>query len=140
MNKKPIKFLIFKIIGVAGLVVAFVGGFKSCNGFGDFETNDFMVGGIMLTFGLFVGISCLVTGFMPAITKATAKTARYIQQENKEVLKDIMTTNAEIASEAVKTTAKAVKDGIKDTMYCKYCGKEIDADSLFCKECGNKLN
>ena len=76
MNKKPIKFLIFKIIGVVGLVVAFIGGFKSCNGFGDFESNDFMVGGIMLTFGLFVGIACLVTGFMPEISKSTAKTVQ----------------------------------------------------------------
>lgn len=25
-------------------------------------------------------------------------------------------------------------------MYCKFCGKEIDADSCFCKHCGAKLN
>ena len=30
-------------------------------------------------------------------------------------------------------------DTPNDSMYCKYCGKKIDADSLFCKNCGKKL-
>ena len=94
----------------------------------------------MLTFGLFVGIACLMMGFRPEMTKATIKTAKYIQEQNKEILKDFVSTNAEITSEAVKTTVKAAKEGLKETMYCKYCGKEIDKDSIFCQECGKKLD
>ena len=78
-------------------------------------------------------------GFRPEMAKLSTKTAKYIQEENKEDLKEIVTTTAEIHSEAVTVTTKAIKEGLKDTMYCKHCGKEVDIDSKFCKHCGGNL-
>lgn len=28
---------------------------------------------------------------------------------------------------------------IDETIYCKYCGEEIDSDSVYCKNCGRKI-
>ena len=97
-----------------------------------------MIGGLMATFGLFIGVSCLVMGFRPEITKMSTKSIKYIQQENKEDLKDIISTTADIASEAVTKTTTAIKQGIEDTIFCKHCGAKIDFDSKFCNKCGKE--
>ena len=39
--------------------------------------------------------------------------------------------------------AKAIKEGFSEMendpqMYCKHCGKSIDADSKFCNHCGKE--
>ena len=109
------------------------------NGFGNFEDNSFVIGMFMMPFGLFLGSTGIVVGFRPEITKHTIKTAKYLQEENKEELKKIMSTVAEINSEAVTVTAQAAKEGLKEMMHCKYCGQKIDVDSQFCKHCGQKL-
>ena len=137
-NNKPKYFIIFKIVGFIGIILAIIGFILACKGFGDFESNNFMIGGLMATFGLFMGVSCLVIGFRPEITKMSTKSIKYIQQENKEDLKDIINTTAEIASEAVTTTATAIKQGIEDTIFCKHCGAKIDFDSKFCNKCGKE--
>jgi hypothetical protein len=139
MKKKPIIFLIFKLIGLVGFGVFIFGLVKLINGFGNFEDNSFIVGSLTLPLGLFLTFTGLVLGFRPEITKHSIKTAKYIQQENQEDLKEIMTTTAQINSEAVEATAKAVKKGLGQTMYCKHCGQEVDIDSQFCKYCGRKL-
>ena len=137
--KKPISFLIFKIVGFVALAIAIWGAVLAFSGFDDFESNNFMIGGFMATFGLFAAIACLVKGFSPEITKQSLKTQGYIMQENKEELSNIATTTAEIASDAVTVTTKAVKEGFLDEqMYCKHCGAQIDADSKFCKSCGKE--
>ena len=138
MNKKPKHFTIFKVIGVIGLIVAFIGFVKLLNGFGNFGTNDFMFGMFMGPFGLFVGFSCLMIGFRPEISRIATKSAKYIQEENKDELKDIATTSADITSEAFTVTASAIRKGLNETLFCKYCGKEIDSDSIFCRHCGQK--
>ena len=33
---------------------------------------------------------------------------------------------------------KNIKE-IDETIYCKYCGEEIDSDSVYCKNCGRKI-
>ena len=33
---------------------------------------------------------------------------------------------------------KYIKE-IDETIYCKYCGEEIDNDSVYCKNCGRKI-
>ena len=138
MNNKPKHFIIFKIIGFIGIILAIIGFVLTFVGFGDFESNNFMIGGFLTIFGLFIGISCLIIGFRPEITKMSAKSIKYIQQENKEDLKDIVSTTADIASEAVTTTATAIKQGIEDTIFCKHCGAKIDFDSKFCNKCGKE--
>ena len=137
-NQKPKHFLIFKILGCVFAVVAVMGFVLVFTGFGDFENNNFMLGGFMSTFGLFLALTFLMLGFKPEMTKMATKSARYIQQENKEELTDIANTTADIAGGAITKTVKAVKNGIKDTKFCKHCGAEIDADSTFCKECGKQ--
>ena len=138
MSKKPIHFLIFKIVGILGIAAAVYGAVLAINGFGHFENHDFMIGGFLVTFGLFVGISCTVIGFSPEIATMKAKSARYIQEENKDDLTAIASNTADIVSDAVKTTAGAVADGMRATKFCKHCGEKIDADAKFCSSCGKK--
>ena len=139
MKKKPMLFLIFKILGFVGIGIFVIGIINLVNGFGNFEDNSFVIGMFMMPFGLFLGSTGIVVGFRPEITKHTIKTAKYLQEENKEEFKKIMSTVAEINSEAVIVTAQAVKTGLKEMMHCKYCGQKIDVDSQFCKHCGQKL-
>ena len=107
-------------------------------GFGDFSNNNFMIGGFMMCVGMFAGITCLSAGFKPELTRLKTKTTKYIQEENKEDLTDIVSNTADISSEAIKTVTKSIKSGMQDTMFCKHCGKEIDADSKFCNKCGKE--
>ena len=138
--KKPAAFIILRAVGICFLAVALLGIVLVIVGFGDFESNNFMIGGFLITFGLFVGISCTVTGFTPELSKMSVKTQKYIQNENKEDLKDIADTAAEINADAVTTIARAASEGFsKDaTVFCKECGSKIDADSKFCRHCGTK--
>ena len=138
-NKKPLHFLVLKIVGAMGIAAAIVGIVLSVSGFGDFESNKFMIGSLLTTFGLFVGISCLVSGFRPELTRMSLKSAKYIQNENKDELGDIINTSAEIAKDAISTTVGAIKDGLAESCkYCKHCGALIDADSKFCSKCGKE--
>ena len=138
MNNKPKHFIIFKIIGFIGIILAIIGFILTFVGFGDFESNNFMIGAFVATFGLFIGISCLIIGFHPEITKMSTKSAKYIQQENKEDLKDIANNTAKIASEAITKTTTAINKGFDDKIFCKYCGEKINSDSKFCNKCGKE--
>jgi hypothetical protein len=137
--KKPLLFLILKIVGFFCLAIALLGIVLVINGFGDFETNNFMIGGFLTTFGLFIGISFSILGFRPEISKMAIQSQKYIQEENKEALKEISDTTAEINANAVKTIANAVAEGFsQNTVFCKECGEKIDSDSKFCRHCGTK--
>lgn len=136
--KKPLHYLFFKILAAVFALVAIVGIVLSIKGFGNFENNHFMIGGIMTCFGLFAAFAFAVLGFRPEITKMSMKSAKYIQQQNKEDMQEIITTQAEMHKEAVAMTASAVKEGLADTKFCKHCGAKIDEDSRFCKECGGE--
>ena len=98
-----------------------------------------LISGIFMAF---LAFPSFFIGFMPKIVKGMAKTNIYlskeIQQEHKEDLSNIASTSADISSEAITKTAKAVKKGLKNTMFCKHCGTEIDADSKFCNSCGKE--
>lgn len=107
-------------------------------GFGDFYSNNFIIGGFITVIGLFIGLGCLVSGFHPEIAKMQAKSVKYIRENNKEDLKDIASNSAHISSDAIVTVTKSVKKGLEDTMFCKHCGVEIDKDSKFCKSCGKE--
>ena len=137
-NNKPIHFLILKILGFMGVVIAVIGFSLSISGFGDFESNNFMIGGLMVPFGLMLAVPCLVNGFRPEIAKMNTKSIKFIQEENKDDLKDIANNTAEITQDAITTTAEAVKKGFQDTKFCKHCGAKIDSDSKFCSKCGKE--
>jgi len=135
---KPIHLIILKIVGFIFLGVTIAGIVLSVKSFDDSKSNNYMIGGIMTCFGLFISIACLMCGFRPEIIKMQTKTSKYIQNQNKEDLKEINTTTAEIKEDAITKTAKAVKKGLKDAKFCKNCGKEIDSDSKFCNYCGTE--
>ena len=138
MNQ-PRHFWIFKIIGVIGAVAAVTGIVLSVRGFGDFESNNFMIGGFMTVIGVMMTGVGITIGFSPEIAKARAKTIRYIQEENKEDLSAIARGGAEIMSDAVSKTADAIRGDTRETIFCKHCGARIAADSKFCSCCGKEL-
>ena len=138
MNR-PRHFWIFKIIGVIGAVATVTGIVLTVAGFGDFESNNFMIGGFVAVIGVMMTALGIMIGFGPEIAKARAKTLRYIQEENKDDLTAIANNSAEIMSDAVSKTANAIANGVQKTMFCKHCGARIDADSTFCSRCGKEL-
>lgn len=138
MDKKPLYFLTFKILGCVGVVALICGIILAVSGFGDFESNNFMIGTFVAVGGMALTMFGMLIGFAPEMAKASAKTLKYIQEENKEDLTAIANNNAEIMRDAISTTASAIADGVKKTMFCKHCGAKIDADSKFCSSCGKE--
>jgi hypothetical protein len=123
-NKKPIIYLILKIIGIIGLIIGIYGFFLSISGFGDFSSNDFMKGGTMATVGCFIGFACLMTGFTPEFAKLKNKTSKYIQELNEDLTIDKENQNNDESSDT-KT---------KHSKYCKHCGAKLITDK--CDYCG----
>ena len=138
-NNKPKHFLILKIIGAILILLAIAGFVLTFNNFDNFENNYCMIGSFMTIFGLMLGIPCLAKGFSPEITKMNTKSAKYIQQETKDDVKDIINTTTEITKDAITKTTSAIKKGLQDVKFCKHCGAQIDADSKFCSVCGKEL-
>ena len=138
-NKKPMHFFVFKILGVTGIILLILSLFLILTGFDDFESNRFMIGAMLLPFSVLITFTGIMTGFKPEIAKLKTKTAKYIQDQNKQDLADISDNAADIMSGAITKTVQAVKSGLDDTMFCKHCGAQIDADSAFCNKCGKKL-
>ena len=140
MKKTPAFLHVLKALGFLFLALAIYGFVLTVRGFGDFTTHDFMIGGILATFGSFAAILCLLFGFSPLLARLHTKTALHIHTENQADLAALANAHAATTSEAVVTTAKAVREGlIGDTIYCKHCGKKVDTDSKFCKHCGGAL-
>lgn len=139
MNKKPTHFHIFKLVGVVGVITAVVGIVLAISGFGDFETNNFMIGGLLTVIGMMATAIGIMIGFGPEIAKARVQTARYIQEETKDDLTAIASNSAEITKDAVTTTAEAIREGMEIKKYCKHCGAKIDSDAKFCTACGKEL-
>ena len=134
-NEKPKFFFVLKILGIAGVLLAVTSLLLIITGFGDFQSNKFMIGSLLAPFGFMTACVGLILGFKPEISKMTTKSSRSIGQENKEDLTAIASNTAEIMGEAVAKTVQAVRRGIEDTMFCKHCGAEIASDSKFCKVC-----
>ncbi len=138
-NKKPKFFLVLRIVAICMFVVGVI---LIVLGTTKYKMNDVMINPALFAPGLFLAVMslpCFIVSFLPEIQNLGVRTIKYMQNANKEDLKDISTQAADIRSEAIKNTAKSIKDGIKDTMYCKECGAVIDADSKYCKECGKKI-
>ena len=127
---------VLRILGALALAVGVWGIILSASGFGDFSSNDFMIGGFMATFGIFLGVSFLAIGFTPSLARFSTKLAKTVQRENADDIKEIATGAAKISEDAIEISAAAVKRGLSDTCFCKECGEKIDADSKFCKKCG----
>jgi len=67
------------------------------------------------------------------------RSRKKVLDEHEDSLTDLSNREANIKKGYVKTMAKAVKEGLgEDTIYCRYCGANIESDSIFCKKCGKK--
>lgn len=80
-----------------------------------------------------------LTDLVTTTSDVMVKSRKKVLKENEEDLRDISNRTAYIHKDAVTTTAEAIKKGLSsDGIYCKYCGDFIDKDSKFCKSCGRK--
>lgn len=147
-QKEPKQFFVFRILGYISLIVGII---LIVLGFGvfriDYETYSsgnpaFFAPGIIL---FFISICFLIAGYEPQIQKMIVNRKKYIQQLNKDNLKDIANDKADISmstmpkvSNAITEVTQAIKKGWKNTRFCKHCGAEIDNDSKFCKDCGKE--
>lgn len=138
MKEKPKHLKIFKVIGFIGVTVGVIGFILAFSNFGG-NGGLFMLGGFLGCFGIFIGVSSLMIGFRPEMSKMGIQTTKYIQQDNKEDFKEMANTTADIAEEAISKVARSIKEGLdEEKMYCKHCGTLIDADSRFCNKCGKE--
>ena len=80
-------------------------------------------------------------GSLESLTESMIKMKKNIIEKNEEDLKELSRKSAEIQSDGVEITARAIKKGLTtdEGIFCKYCGKKIDADSQHCKYCGKEL-
>lgn len=77
--------------------------------------------------------------FRGKIMSHQIKATKYMMEESREDLKDISDNMAYATHNRIKSAARAVKEGLEDNqIYCKHCGKKIDADSKFCSICGKE--
>lgn len=71
--------------------------------------------------------------------EVVVNTKKGILDKNEKTLTDISTNEANIKAPALKKITRAIKEGlVENTVYCKYCGEEIDSDSVYCNKCGKK--
>ena len=97
-------------------------------------------GKFYLAFVSFLGVFILFPGF---VLLSLGTTRAMLEFQAQSVGPVAVEATDKYGKKVVKTMAQAVKEGLSDedeTIYCKYCGNEIDADSEFCKFCGKKLN
>lgn len=142
-NPKAYKILfklsiVFLVLAIVGFVLTFTVPALSIDGH---VPGPFLTVPVLLTLASLV---CLTWNLIPTLIKTMMKlnmgTFKYIQETNKDNLKDIVDINAEIGRDAVKTYASAIKEGFEqDLIYCKHCGGQIESDSSFCKHCGKNL-
>ena len=146
-NKEPGVYLFLRIIGFAllaiGIIVLIVSLLQKTPSMGDsgwYEAESARSGGICAGIGcILISIFLILMGFMPSFKKIEIQTKKYIMNENKEDLTNILDTTTDISKDAIVKTTKAVKKGLaEDTMFCKHCGEVIDSDSKFCNKCGKE--
>lgn len=88
---------------------------------------------------LFIIFFTFSSNFKAKLMGKNIKAAKYLLDDNKDILQELSDTSAKISENAIKTRVKAFKEGLRDeTMYCKHCGEVIDSNSNFCKKCGQK--
>ena len=136
-ERKPTHFRVLKLLGLLAAAVSVAGIVLLITGFGKFESSRFIIGGMMMSFGLVAAFPCLIIGFSPELTRMRVRSSRYIQNENREDLTELANTSAEIMSGAVKTVANAARDSEKPR-FCRHCGKSIPEDARFCPACGGQ--
>ena len=160
-TQKPKIFLILRIIAVILMVVGSVLLIKGINydvpamgesGWFDARgaQTGFIAGGTMC---IFFSVPLIVGSFTPEIRKMSVRTAKYLQEETKDDVKDMVDTNMDITRDARQENIDMMADGFsramgndqpksttsRKTKYCSNCGGKISATSKFCEHCGTKV-
>lgn len=92
--------------------------------FGQTDTLTNILFVFTIIFFILLLIFALIMLFRPKFkNKIMGKSSK--SNKKKEILND----NKEV---------KSIKE-MDETIYCKYCGEEIDGDSVYCKNCGRKI-
>lgn len=96
-----------------------------------------IIGGLLFVLAIVLMFSSKARGWM---LSKQVKSVKYMMDESKDDIHSISTDMADATKDGMETTARAIKKGFtaEDSMYCKYCGKQIDRDSVFCKHCGKE--
>jgi hypothetical protein len=138
--KEPKHFMIFRFVGFlllfGGITLIILGAVVFRTGRGAGDNAALIVPGI---FSCILSIPSLLIGFATKINKMHIDSIKYIQEENKENIKEIANNSADIVAEPLSKVVKSIKQENKKNKYCKECGASIDLDSKFCKSCGKKL-
>lgn len=81
-----------------------------------------------------------LTDIMTTMGNVQVKSKKNILDQNEETLQNMSNRYANITKDGIETTVRAIKKGLaeEDKMYCKHCGQLIDKDSKFCKNCGKE--
>lgn len=136
-----------KVLRVLGLILVAIGGLFMIVGFVDFfgafgghgmptKFWCFFVGAPLLGLGTF----CLKLGYLGAVT-------RYVAGEVAPVGKDTLNYMARGTRGSIEEIAEAVGEGLREagdperaeSVRCRRCSTENDADARFCKSCGEPL-
>jgi len=152
MKDKTTRFLVLKIIGCVGILIAIAGIIMFIiNLGGEFNAGLFIAGLLMMVLGILSGVPCLFFGFLPRLLAARVATMQQLQQQNIHIIKELSqaaaeaSANMQAAANAPSSIASTPReepapvDTAMDKMYCKHCGAQIDSDSKFCKACGKEL-
>ena len=107
-------------------------------------------GGFIMSFGFHklgffvfavIGLALVGFGGQAKLLGNGRNIQAYFVQQNIPVAKEGIEKISPSMGKAAEQVAKGIKKGLSDdnTIYCKYCGAEIDVDSSFCKKCGKEL-
>lgn len=92
--------------------------------------------GVLITF---LSIPILFTGFAPSLQKFGAKLQSETMEHAGKEITMATSKSAEVVSPAITKVAQSIKQAFDNSqIYCKHCGKLIDADSKFCKHCSEQ--
>ena len=89
----------------------------------------------VLGFGLFaVGIICFNSSHSRQISA-------YMMQQHMPLSQEYIKKMSPSMGNVAKEITKGIKEGMSayESIYCKHCGSQIDADSNFCNKCGKQL-
>lgn len=119
------KSIIFKVLAFVGVAVVISGIVMTVTGFGDFESNNFMIGGFMVTFGIFATVLFFVKGFGSHFNK--------MNQNIEDIVANI-TKNATIGTDE----SDLKNNNSKKSSTCVCCGAKLSKHSSTCDYCGKE--
>ena len=94
--------------------------------------------GISILFFILILAFILSPNLRGKMLSKQIKISKNVVKNSMGDLKELNSFRTDIDRDYYKNIASGIKEGLKDSVYCKYCGKEIDNDSVFCKHCGKQ--